>query len=96
MHLSAIDVENGQYVWESNPIGKMGGSAYGKEDKWPSHLHYEIHEKKGDKWIPINPVGNKENHISNIEDPQLRIKKEDIIIDGGLLEPAVISVPYDK
>lgn len=61
MHLSAVEVESGQYVWELDPIGKMGGSASGKEDKWASHLHYDIQEKQGSNWTPINPVGSTTN-----------------------------------
>jgi RHS repeat-associated protein len=69
-HLSEINVENGQYVSESDNIAKMGGSANGKDLGRTSHLHYEIQEMQDGKWTSINPTGGLANDKSNILDPQ--------------------------
>ena len=90
-HLQSISVAEGQYVWESDAIGEMGGSAMGKDDRWASHLHYEIQVKTDDGWVSIDPTGSLPNQLSNIEDPQLRIPDEDKSYNGGTLLPAIIT-----
>ncbi len=90
LHLSNIMVCDGQYVLESELIGEMGGSAFGSDHTWMSHLHYEIQENKEGKWIPTNPTGNQANILRNIEDPQNRINDEDKYFSGGELKAAII------
>lgn len=55
---------------------KWGGSAYGAELYRLSHLHYEIQEKVGDKWVSINPSKTGQNNIDDLFDPQTWILPE--------------------
>ena len=76
-HLSKINISDGDYVFESDVIGEMGGSAYGKELGRTSHLHYEIQIKDGDNWVSINPSRTKKNNLEDLYDPQTWIFPED-------------------
>lgn len=94
-HLSSTKVKEGDYVGESQEIGTMGGSADGKENKWSSHLHYEIHTKKDGKWTPINPSKDGTNTVESLIDPQLMIDESSKLYYGGKLPAAyIISSPY--
>lgn len=42
VHLSAISVKKGQQVSRGQQVGKAGGSGYGKQGYWPTHLHWAI------------------------------------------------------
>ena len=81
MHLSSVEIENGTNINEGETLGYMGGSGKGKENKYLSHLHYEIQKFENNEWISINPTSG-ENKLENIIDPQLWLKK-----------PSVKSVP---
>ena len=98
LHLSAVSIEDGQYVSEADKIGEMGGSANGQEHRWTSHLHYEIHVKSNGEWKATNPVGDNENEMQNIIDPQEMIDVDNNIYMGGSLEEIIVygSFLYDK
>ena len=76
-HLSKININEGDYVSEADVIAEMGGSAYGKEHGRTSHLHYEIQEKHGEKWVSINPSKTGKRNIEDLYDPQTWILPED-------------------
>jgi RHS repeat-associated protein len=92
-HLSEINVENGQYVSESDVIAKMGGSAYGNEHGRTAHLHYAIQELKNGKWEFINPTGGRNNSLSNIIDPQKWITPDNRSYNGGELSEVTVVAP---
>jgi RHS repeat-associated protein len=72
LHLSDVDVEIGQDIKEGDEIGKVGGSGFGKNLGYGSHMHYSIKVKnaKTGKFDPFNPTEGKGNKNSNIVDPQ--------------------------
>jgi len=92
-HLSEINIKNGHSVLESDNIAQMGGSANGKDLGRTSHLHYEIQELQGSKWVSINPTGEKGNKMSNIIDPQKWITSDNKIYQGGTLHEVTVTVP---
>jgi murein DD-endopeptidase MepM/ murein hydrolase activator NlpD len=69
-HLSSLEVQNGEYVNESDNIGTMGGSANGGELGRTAHLHYEIQTFQNGKWTSIDPTNGKSKNFKNIIDPQ--------------------------
>lgn len=69
-HLESINVVNGDVVSESDVIATMGGSGRGKEDAYPSHLHYDIQMNIDGNWISIDPTMGMGNGMDNIVDPQ--------------------------
>ena len=77
LHLSKADVIVGQIVTESQPIGKVGASAFGSEKGTASHLHYDIEVKQNGAFVKIDPLfdsdqnANTGNDISKLVDPQL-------------------------
>jgi RHS repeat-associated protein len=92
-HLSEVTVEDGTFVTESDMLGKLGGSAFGEENKWKAHLHYEIHvlnEKTG-KYEAIDPSQGKGRDMENLIDPQKWIKRRRIE-----MPPLNITVPNPK
>jgi murein DD-endopeptidase MepM/ murein hydrolase activator NlpD len=79
LHLSAINVEDGQEITEATQVGEIGGSRKGKEFGGQVHLHYQIekvNEETGE-FEPYNPTEGKEKKESNVVDPQTWIKKKD-------------------
>ena len=57
MHLSSVTVQPEQEISESQTIGLMGGSGYGKELRYYAHLHYEIHRRDSDgKYSAVDPM----------------------------------------
>jgi RHS repeat-associated protein len=59
LHLSSIVVSPGDEISEGQTIGLMGGSGYGKNLGYTSHLHYEIHKQNSNGgYSPINPLKN--------------------------------------
>ncbi len=64
MHLNSVEssLKVGSKVAEGQQIGTMGGSGFGKDDAYTSHLHYEL-RVNGEI---VNPVGSDGNLI----DPQ--------------------------
>jgi len=98
LHLSKINVTEGQEVNESDVIGEMGGSANGSERGREVHLHYSIDKLINGVWTPYDPTEGKGKKSSNIVDPQNWIKgnenknKEENIktID---IEEVVITIP---
>jgi RHS repeat-associated protein len=79
LHLSDVDVEIGQNIKEGDEIGKVGGSGFGKNLGYGSHMHYSIRVKnaKTGKFDPFNPTEGKGNKNSNIVDPQTWISNND-------------------
>jgi murein DD-endopeptidase MepM/ murein hydrolase activator NlpD len=78
MHLSKINVTEGQEVKEKDNIAEIGGSRMGGERKAPVHLHYQIeklNETTG-KFEPIDPTEGKGKSEKNIVDPQKWITGE--------------------
>ncbi|CAH0994239.1 hypothetical protein EMA8858_00348 [Emticicia aquatica] len=62
LHLSAINVEDGQEITEAIQVGEIGGSRKGKEFGGQVHLHYQIekvNEETGE-FEPYNPTEGKE------------------------------------
>lgn len=62
LHLSAINVEDGQEITEATQVGEIGGSRKGKEFGGQVHLHYQIekvNEETGE-FEPYNPTEGKE------------------------------------
>lgn len=53
-HLASINVSNGQAVLKGQKIGTMGGSGYGADSYWGTHLHFEIKDKP----VTNNPLGS--------------------------------------
>jgi murein DD-endopeptidase MepM/ murein hydrolase activator NlpD len=71
MHLSEVgDFKVGDKIYENQEIGKMGGSGFGKENAYTSHLHYEL-KLNNEK---INPIGSDGNPI----DPQLLLNPNEV------------------
>ena len=72
MHLSNINVKDGQKVDESDKVGEIGGSSAGKEFGGLVHLHYQIEKlnKETGEYEPYNPTEGKGNSEKNIVDPQ--------------------------
>ena len=93
LHLSTISVIEGQYVYESEKIGEMGGSGKGAEHRWTSHLHYEVQKKINGEWKSIDPIEGKERHMNNILDPQTIIDIDNNLYFGGEL-PEVVILKY--
>lgn len=90
LHLSAISIEEGQYVLEADNIGKMGGSGKGSETQWTSHLHYEIQKIVDGKWTSIDPTEGRANNLDNILDPQSIIDVDNKLYYGGELPEIVV------
>jgi murein DD-endopeptidase MepM/ murein hydrolase activator NlpD len=71
MHLS--DVENynvGDAVFEGQVLGQMGGSGFGNDNQYSSHLHYEL-RVNGDN---INPIGSNGEPM----DPQSLLQTNEV------------------
>ena len=92
-HLESINVANGDVVSESDVIATMGGSGRGKEDAYPSHLHYDIQMNIDGNWISIDPTMGMGNDMDNIVDPQK-------IIDSKALDNIItlkeVKITEDK
>ncbi len=75
MHLSKINVVDGEYVSESEIIGEMGGTAKGRPNGRDVHLHYQIerYNPETKKWEAIDPTEGKGNSKENILDPQILV-----------------------
>jgi len=71
LHLSELaeGIKKGSIVTEGQVIGKVGGTAFGKEKGANVHLHYELLAKKDGRLQHINPVDSK----GNLKDPQKMI-----------------------
>ena len=95
MHLSAISVIEGQYVFEADKIGNMGGSGKGSEHRWKSHLHYEIQKRINGNWKSIDPVEGGEKSLDNILDPQLVIEVDNNLYYGGELPEIHVQTPQE-
>ena len=95
MHLSAISVIEGQYVFEADNIGNMGGSGKGSEHRWTSHLHYEIQKRINGNWKSIDPVEGGEKSLDNILDPQLVIEVDNHLYYGGELPEIHVQTPQE-
>ncbi|ADB41247.1 Peptidase M23 [Spirosoma linguale DSM 74] len=79
LHLSSINVEDGQKITEMTQVGEIGGSRIGKEFGGQVHLHYQIerlNEESG-KFEPYNPTEGKDRKESNVVDPQSWIQKKE-------------------
>jgi hypothetical protein len=76
LHLSAINVKDGQEISEKDKIGEIGGSRKGEEYGGQVHLHYQIEKKNSEtgEYEPYNPTEGKGNKEKNIVDPQSWIK----------------------
>ena len=76
LHLSAINVKDGQEVSEKDKVGEIGGSRKGEEYGGQVHLHYQIEKKNSEtgEYEPYNPTEGKGNKEKNIVDPQSWIK----------------------
>lgn len=59
MHLNGVDssLKVGSEVAEGQQIGTMGGSGFGKDDAYTSHLHYEL-RINGEVVNPVDADGN--------------------------------------
>lgn len=56
MHLSSINISQGQSVDVNTQIGAVGGSGYGNESKYANHLHIGIHYGSSFDWqCNVNP-----------------------------------------
>lgn len=56
MHLSSINVTQGQSVTPNTKIGAVGGSGYNSESYYPKHLHMGIHYGSSFSWdCNVNP-----------------------------------------
>ncbi len=95
MHLSAISVIEGQYVFEADNIGNMGGSGKGSEHRWTSHLHYEIQKRINGNWKSIDPVEGGKKSLDNILDPQLVIEVDNNLYYGGELPEIHVQTPQE-
>ena len=91
-HLSKINIQDGDYVSESEVIAEMGGSANGNEHGRTSHLHYEIQEKQESGWVSIDPSKTGKHNMEDIYDPQTWILPSD---RKGNLQIQPILVPQD-
>ncbi len=78
LHLSNINVKDGQKVSESDIIGEMGGSANGSERGRQVHLHYEIQKlnSKTGKFESIDPTDGNGKNGKKVIDPQKWIDKK--------------------
>ena len=72
LHLSNINVKDGQKVNETDKIGEIGGSRAGDEFGGQVHLHYQIERLNNEtgEYEPYNPTQEKGNSEKNIVDPQ--------------------------
>jgi RHS repeat-associated protein len=81
LHLSKVDVKEGDEIKEGQKLGELGGSAFGNELEWLPHLHYEIWllNKRGRRESYVDPlldsdeIASTNNVIGNLVDPQLWI-----------------------
>lgn len=73
---------NGAVVSESDEIATMGGSGYGKENYYASHLHYDIQMNIDGNWVSVDPTMGMGNDTDNIVDPQK-------IIDSKVLDNSI-------
>ena len=69
-HLQSINISEGDIISESDEIGKMGGSGYGKDDTYTSHLHYEIQININNEWVSIDPTMGEGDDVKDVIDPQ--------------------------
>jgi RHS repeat-associated protein len=94
LHLSEVSVALEQQVFENQPIGKLGASAFGSERGTASHLHYEIKVKKNGVFVNIDPLfdndenANTNNDLTKLVDPQLWVKG---IYEVGSLTPLKVQ-----
>ena len=72
-HLQSINISEGDIISESDEIGKMGGSGYGKDDTYTSHLHYEIQININNEWVSIDPTMGEGDDVKDVIDPQKMI-----------------------
>jgi RHS repeat-associated protein len=87
MHLSEVaNLKVGDPIAEGQEIGKMGGSGFGKDDAYTSHLHYELRVNG----VNTNPVGADGNLI----DPQSLLgTQSNVIYNGGTLPEVTVTAP---
>ena len=66
MHLSSINVKQGQSVTPNTKIGAVGGSGYNRENYYPKHLHLGIHYGNSFDWeCNVNPCPSGYTRIGN-------------------------------
>lgn len=66
MHLSSINVTQGQSVTPNTKIGAVGGSGYNSETYYPKHLHLGIHYGNSFDWeCNVNPCPSGYTRIGN-------------------------------
>jgi RHS repeat-associated protein len=72
LHLSSINIKEGQKISEADKIGEIGGSRMGSETGGQVHLHYQIERLNTEtgEYEPYNPTQGKGNSESNVVDPQ--------------------------
>ncbi len=72
LHLSSINIKEGQKIGEADKIGEIGGSRMGSENGGQVHLHYQIERWNIEtgKYEPYNPTEDKGNFEENVVDPQ--------------------------
>jgi RHS repeat-associated protein len=59
LHLSSVVVSAGDEISEGQTIGLMGGSGFGKNLGYTSHLHYEVHKQNSNGgYSAVNPLKN--------------------------------------
>jgi murein DD-endopeptidase MepM/ murein hydrolase activator NlpD len=88
-HLSAIQVQVGDVLQTKAVIGKMGGSAWGKDDKLAPHLHLGIHAGAA---VRGGPVGGQAV-LPEPMDGTIGLTKEGIYTAGdGVLEAEYLVV----
>ena len=56
LHLKSLSVAQGNSVSQGQQIGIVGGSGYGSDDYYDTHLHFEIRRLKNGVKIPYDPI----------------------------------------
>lgn len=79
LHLSSINVKDGQKIGEADKVGEIGGSRAGEEYGGQVHLHYQIERLNSEtgEYEPYNPTEGKGNSEKNVVDPQKWITNND-------------------
>jgi RHS repeat-associated protein len=84
MHLSSVkDLKEGDFVSEGQEIGLMGGSGFGKDNAYISHLHYEL-RLNGENINPVDANGN-------LIDPQILLKLSEKNIQTQRAQPSKLQ-----
>ena len=91
-HLSKILVKVGDTIPAKAPIGHMGGSAWGKDDKLAPHLHFGLHSGAG---VRGGPVGGRAIRPEPLDGAR-GLHKEQILTAGNGITDAIYLVVDDE